>query len=248
MARVLRESGLAADFKLRLKTAQCRHNDSRATGHREIDQRPQPTCEASPRHILWSTNSSPTPLRRLEGTRADREMLQRFRKAPLLLRLLDVARAYLAPDADIYSGKLLRLVGRPLEWYEYIAGMWHHDRVGRSTLKCMLYLQRQTRETHPFSYAVGSHTTFQYSHDDLTESRYADREVRRRYPIMTDDDAQFGDGVCFDPNGIHRADPHGSRQRDVLLIGMRTPSYGGGSTPYRPTTTYVLGGRPIDHS
>ena len=135
----------------------------------------------------------------------------------LLPRLTALATSYMGPT--LFRGyTLLRLPGRlaNLDSNEYNPILWHHDRCGRR-LKCFIFLQNVTAQSHPLRIARGSQRTLYYSYDNVIESRFAARYVTQNYEVH-DVLGGFGDGVCFDTNAIHQGGPDGTVQRDVMVL------------------------------
>ena len=136
--------------------------------------------------------------------------------ARALPRLQALAIDYLGANTSYGGLKALRLAAGPITPEEYVSGMWHHDRCGRR-LKCYVYLQNTTLETHPLRVARRSHETLYYAHDSVTTSRFTEAYVAREYEVV-DLLGAPGSAFCFDTNALHTATLPGSQQRDALVF------------------------------
>ena len=133
-----------------------------------------------------------------------------------LPRLMPLATSYLGANATYGGLKALRLKAGNISATEYVSGLWHHDRCGRR-LKCYIYLQNMTLETHPLRVARRSHETLYYAHDSLVTSRFTEAYVAREYEVVDLLGGPSG-GFCFDTNALHTATLPGTLQRDALVF------------------------------
>ena len=98
----------------------------------------------------------------------------------------------------------------------YVAGLWHHDRVG-NRLKVFVFLHDvDCDEGHPTEVAVGSHLLNYYRTDAMGASRFADAYVRENYEVAKLCGAKGG-GFVVDTHTLHRGAVEGSLPRTVVV-------------------------------
>jgi hypothetical protein len=98
----------------------------------------------------------------------------------------------------------------------YVAGLWHHDRVG-NRLKAFVFLHDvDCDEGHPTEVAVGSHLMNYYRTDAMGASRFSNEYVRDHYVVEKLCGAKGG-GFIVDTHTLHRGAVEGSLPRTVIV-------------------------------
>uniref|UniRef100_A0A7S1F0V8 SRCR domain-containing protein n=1 Tax=Noctiluca scintillans TaxID=2966 RepID=A0A7S1F0V8_NOCSC len=124
--------------------------------------------------------------------------------------------AYLGGHAALHGYKAVHLPGT-LTVKEYVASMWHHDRVGRRVKLFIALHDIDPVEGHPTQVAKGSHALTYYWFDDMEQSRFGDDYVRSSYEVASLA-VPAGGGYLIDTNSIHNGSPEGSKERDVVIV------------------------------
>ena len=128
----------------------------------------------------------------------------------------DIASGYLG-DAQLSGYKVVRIATTSQNDTEsYVAGLWHHDRVG-NRLKVFVFLHDvDCDEGHPTEVAVGSHLMNYYRTDAMGASRFADDYVRQNYEVAKLCGPKGG-GFVVDTHTLHRGAIEGSLPRTVIV-------------------------------
>ena len=128
----------------------------------------------------------------------------------------DIASGYLG-DAQLSGYKIVRIDTTSANDTEsYVAGLWHHDRVG-NRLKAFVFLHDvDCDEGHPTEVAVGSHLLNYYRTDAMGASRFADDYVRKKYEVAKLCGPK-GAGFVVDTHTLHRGAVEGSLPRTVIV-------------------------------
>ena len=127
-----------------------------------------------------------------------------------------IASGYLG-DAQLSGYKIVRIdTTSQNDTESYVAGLWHHDRVG-NRLKAFVFLHDvDCDEGHPTEVAVGSHLLNYYRTDAMGASRFADDYVRKNYEVAKLCGAKGG-GFVVDTHTLHRGAVEGSLARTVIV-------------------------------
>ncbi|KAJ8598951.1 hypothetical protein CTAYLR_009649 [Chrysophaeum taylorii] len=134
-----------------------------------------------------------------------------------VLKNVSIARAlrrYLGADVllDGYKVTHLRTSGPG----DYIAALWHHDRVGRR-IKMFVYVHDvDCDEGHPTLVAKGTHRLSYFRTDSFAASRFRDDYVTSTYPIHRACGPRGG-GFIFDTHAVHKGTPEGRFDRLTLI-------------------------------
>ena len=124
--------------------------------------------------------------------------------------------SYLGADAALDGYKVTRLATRGEDEGAYIAGLWHHDRVGRR-LKLFVYLHDvDCDDGHPTLVARGTHRLRYYRTDSFAASRFEDAYVRGAYDVVAAC-GRRGGGFLFDTHAVHKGTPEGARDRTTVI-------------------------------
>ena len=128
----------------------------------------------------------------------------------------DIASGYLG-DAQLSGYKIVRIDTTSANDTEsYVAGLWHHDRVG-NRLKVFVFLHDvDCNEGHPTEVAVGSHLMNYYRTDAMGASRFSDDYVRSNYKVAKLCGPKGG-GFVVDTHTLHRGAVEGSLPRTVVV-------------------------------
>ena len=128
----------------------------------------------------------------------------------------DVASGYLG-DAQLSGYKIVRIDTTTANDTEsYVAGLWHHDRVG-NRLKVFVFLHDvDCDEGHPTEVAVGSHLLNYYRTDAMGASRFSNEYVRDHY-VVEKLCGPKGGGFVVDTHTLHRGAVEGSLPRTVVV-------------------------------
>ena len=128
----------------------------------------------------------------------------------------DIASGYLG-EAQLSGYKVVRIDTTSANDTEsYVAGLWHHDRVG-NRLKVFVFLHDvDCDEGHPTEVAVGSHLLNYYRTDAMGASRFADEYVRNNYEVAKLCGPKGG-GFVVDTHTLHRGAVEGSLPRTVIV-------------------------------
>ena len=158
------------------------------------------------RKILSSTSNGRVATARYRDTR-----LERFFRS-----IDDIASGYLG-DAQLSGYKVVRIDTTTANDTEsYVAGLWHHDRVG-NRLKAFVFLHDvDCDEGHPTEVAVGSHLLNYYRTDAMGASRFSDEYVRDHY-VVEKLCGPKGGGFVVDTHTLHRGAVEGSLPRTVVV-------------------------------
>ena len=100
---------------------------------------------------------------------------------------------------------------------DYVAGLWHHDRVGRR-LKLFAFVHDVTCDASmPVTeVATGTHDLHYFRTDSFYASRFEDGYVRENYDVIRACGPRGG-GVLFDTHSVHRAAPGGPEERVAIV-------------------------------
>jgi len=160
-------------------------------------------------HGAASQTLSRTSGGRVSTSRAADRRLGRFFRG-----LVPLASAYLGA-AELAGYKVVHLDTQN-DTESYVAGLWHHDRVG-SRLKAFVFLHDvDCAEGHPTEVARGTHALHYYRTDAMGASRFADRYVRGAYAVEKLCGAAGG-GFLVDTHALHRGAVEGSLPRTVVV-------------------------------
>ena len=158
------------------------------------------------RKTLSSTSNG-----RVATARYADKRLERFFRS-----ITDIASGYLG-EAQLSGYKIVRIDTTSANDTEsYVAGLWHHDRVG-NRLKVFVFLHDvDCSEGHPTEVAVGSHLMNYYRTDAMGASRFADEYVRNNYDVAKLCGPKGG-GFVVDTHTLHRGAVEGSLPRTVIV-------------------------------
>ena len=158
------------------------------------------------RKTLSSTSNGRVATARYRDTR-----LERFFRS-----INDIASGYLG-DAQLSGYKIVRIDTTSANDTEsYVAGLWHHDRVG-NRLKVFVFLHDvDCDEGHPTEVAVGSHLLNYYRTDAMGASRFSNEYVRSNYEVAKLCGPKGG-GFVVDTHTLHRGAVEGSLPRTVIV-------------------------------
>jgi hypothetical protein len=158
------------------------------------------------RKTLSSTSNG-----RVSTARYADKRLERFFRS-----INDIASGYLG-EAQLSGYKVVHIDTTTANDTEsYVAGLWHHDRVG-NRLKAFVFLHDvDCDEGHPTEVAVGSHLLNYYRTDAMGASRFADAYVRENYEVAKLCGAKGG-GFVVDTHTLHRGAVEGSLPRTVIV-------------------------------
>ena len=128
----------------------------------------------------------------------------------------DIASGYLG-EAQLSGYKVVHIDTTTANDTEsYVAGLWHHDRVG-NRLKAFVFLHDvDCDEGHPTEVALGSHLLNYYRTDAMGASRFADAYVRQNYEVAKLCGSKGG-GFVVDTHTLHRGAVEGSLPRTVIV-------------------------------
>ena len=128
----------------------------------------------------------------------------------------DIASGYLG-EAQLSGYKVVRIDTTTANDTEsYVAGLWHHDRVG-NRLKVFVFLHDvDCDEGHPTEVAVGSHLLNYYRTDAMGASRFSNEYVRSNYEVAKLCGPKGG-GFVVDTHTLHRGAVEGSLPRTVIV-------------------------------
>ena len=128
----------------------------------------------------------------------------------------DIASGYLG-EAQLSGYKIVRIDTTTANDTEsYVAGLWHHDRVG-NRLKAFVFLHDvDCDEGHPTEVAVGSHLLNYYRTDAMGASRFSNEYVRDHY-VVEKLCGSKGGGFIVDTHTLHRGAVEGSLPRTVVV-------------------------------
>ncbi|KAH8047060.1 hypothetical protein JL720_16192 [Aureococcus anophagefferens] len=111
--------------------------------------------------------------------------------------------------------KVTRLTTRGEDEGAYIAGLWHHDRVGRR-LKLFVYLHDvDCDDGHPTLVVRGTHRLRYYRTDSFAASRFEDAYVRGAYDVVAAC-GRRGGGFLFDTHAVHKGTPERADRTTVI--------------------------------
>ena len=158
------------------------------------------------RKTLSSTSNG-----RVATARYADKRLERFFRS-----ITDIASGYLG-EAQLSGYKIVRIdTTSQNDTESYVAGLWHHDRVG-NRLKAFVFLHDvDCDEGHPTEVAVGSHLLNYYRTDAMGASRFADEYVRKNYEVAKLCGPKGG-GFVVDTHTLHRGAVEGSLPRTVIV-------------------------------
>ncbi len=148
---------------------------------------------------------------RVATARYQDKRLERFFRS-----INDIASGYLG-EAQLSGYKVVRIdTTSQNDTESYVAGLWHHDRVG-NRLKVFVFLHDvDCDEGHPTEVAVGSHLLNYYRTDAMGASRFADDYVRDHY-VVEKLCGPKGGGFVVDTHTLHRGAVEGSLPRTVIV-------------------------------
>ena len=128
----------------------------------------------------------------------------------------DIASGYLG-EAQLSGYKVVRIdTTSQNDTESYVAGLWHHDRVG-NRLKVFVFLHDvDCDEGHPTEVAVGSHLLNYYRTDAMGASRFSNEYVRSNYEVAKLCGPKGG-GFVVDTHTLHRGAVEGSLPRTVIV-------------------------------
>ena len=120
------------------------------------------------------------------------------------MSIINAIKAYLGADVLLSGYKITKLSSSMRGSKDYIAGHWHHDRVGRR-LKLFIFLNDvDCDEGRPTLVAKGTNLLEYWKSDSLYSSRFRNEYVSDRYNVIRGC-GKRGSGFLFDTHTIHRA-------------------------------------------
>ncbi|CAH0375772.1 unnamed protein product [Pelagomonas calceolata] len=158
------------------------------------------------RETLSSTSNG-----RVATARYADKRLERFFRS-----INEIASGYLG-DAQLSGYKVVHIdTTSSNDTESYVAGLWHHDRVG-NRLKAFVFLHDvDCDEGHPTEVAVGSHLLNYYRTDAMGASRFSNDYVRDHYEVAKLCGSKGG-GFVVDTHTLHRGAVEGSLPRTVVV-------------------------------
>ena len=158
------------------------------------------------RKTLSSTSNG-----RVATARYHDKRLERFFRS-----INDIASGYLG-EAQLSGYKVVHIdTTSSNDTESYVAGLWHHDRVG-NRLKAFVFLHDvDCDEGHPTEVAVGSHLLNYYRTDAMGASRFSNEYVRDHY-VVEKLCGSKGGGFVVDTHTLHRGAVEGSLPRTVVV-------------------------------
>ena len=131
--------------------------------------------------------------------------------------IIDAVSSYLGDDVTLNGYKITRLSNNLQEGNQYIAGKWHHDRVGRR-IKMFIFLHDiDCEEGRPTLVAQNTNNILFYKTESFPHSRFNDDWVRSNYNI-TKACGKKGGGFLFDTHTIHKGTEFGALERTTVII------------------------------
>ena len=129
--------------------------------------------------------------------------------------ITEVVNAYQGPSI-LHGYKVTRLTKTLQKNDQYIAGFYHHDRVGRR-LKAFIFLHDvDCDKGHPTLVATGTHKILYYRSEDYSSTRFKDDYVDKIFQIAKGC-GKKGGGFLFDTNTIHKGSVNGDSERTVII-------------------------------
>ncbi|KAH8098285.1 hypothetical protein JL720_1220 [Aureococcus anophagefferens] len=151
----------------------------------------------------------------LRGEKACAGRRRRFSPTFSRAALRAAVESHLGADAALDGYKVTRLTTRGEDEGAYIAGLWHHDRVGRR-LKLFVYLHGvDCGDGHP-ALVARTHRLRYYRTDSFAASRFEDAYVRGAYDVVAAC-GRRGGGFLFDTHAVHKGTPEGARDRTTVI-------------------------------
>eukprot|EP01060_Flectonema_neradi_P005456 TRINITY_DN13639_c0_g1_i1.p1 TRINITY_DN13639_c0_g1~~TRINITY_DN13639_c0_g1_i1.p1 ORF type:complete len:883 (+),score=176.56 TRINITY_DN13639_c0_g1_i1:100-2748(+) len=131
--------------------------------------------------------------------------------------IINAISSYLGDDVTLNGYKITRLSNNLKQSNQYIAGKWHHDRVGRR-IKMFVFLHDiDCEEGRPTLVAQNTNNILFYKTESFTHSRFNDAWVRDNYNI-TKACGKKGGGFLFDTHTIHKGTEFGELERTTVII------------------------------
>ena len=129
--------------------------------------------------------------------------------------LIRALKSYLG-DSVVFDGYKATYL-RGLETTDdYIASLWHHDRVGRR-IKMFIFLHDvDCDKGHPTKIAKGTHKMTYFKTDSFPASRFNDDYVTDTFDVHVACGPRGG-GFLFDTHTIHKGTPEGSQDRLTVI-------------------------------